>query len=147
MYQNLIQLFEATVSACPENLALADREESFTFAALRENARKLASILLKKGLGGKVLAVLARHDVWTPLLFLGVLYAGGAYVPLDEEMPAEKQKKILEGSGAAAILCHGESDHGHLPVTKELLNEVCCEETALKEAEANLLCLSMCTAM
>ncbi len=138
MYQNLIELFEATVNTCPERIAVADREERLTFSELRENAGRLATFLLKKGLGGKVLAVLARQDVWTPLLFLGVLYAGGVYVPLDEEMPEEKRKKILKGSGTAAILCHGEGSEGCLSVTGEVLKEVVCEEAALKETAKSL---------
>ncbi len=133
MYQNLIQLFEATAAAHPESTALADRDHCFTFSQLRDNARRLASYLLEQGLGEKVIAVLARHDVWTPVLFFGVLYAGSAYVPLDEEMPEEKRQKILRGSGAAVLLYHGEPFPGGLSVTEELLQGVCVREDALNE--------------
>ncbi len=135
MYQNLIQLFEATAKAHMDRTALADRDSSFTFAALRENARRLASHLLEAGLGGKTLAVLARHDLWTPLLFLGTLYAGSAYVPLDEEMPEEKRQKILSGSGAEAILYHGADFPGGFPVTEELLQGVCVQDALLGQIE------------
>lgn len=133
MIQNLIQLFEATALAYPENTALADSDHSFTFAHLRDCAQRLGCLLLERDLGGKIIAVVARRDVWTPALFLGILYAGSAYVPLDEEMPEEKRQKILLGSGAAAVLCHGEPFPGGLSVTEDLLQEVCIREAALDE--------------
>lgn len=120
-YRNLIQLLEATAARVPEGRAVADRETVFTFAGLRDAARALGGLLLARGLGGKTIAVVARHEAWIPVLFFGVLWAGGVYVPLDEDQPREKREKILLNSGAALTLSHGGSFEGSLDVTPELL--------------------------
>lgn len=121
MYHNLIDLLEATAARFPERRAVADREVCFTFAQLRFYARRLAGCLLDRGLSGRNIAVVARHEAWTPVLFFGVLYAGCAYVPLDADQPEEKRQKILSGSGASLVLHHGLPLGDSLSVTQALL--------------------------
>lgn len=138
MNQNLLDCVESTVSRVPNSKAVSDCNGSFTFSQLEACGKALGSYLLEKGLGGKVIAVLARHEAFTPLLFLGVLYAGSAYVPLDEQAPEEKLRKILSGSGAAAVICHGQAPEGCISITEELLSGISPNEAALSAARSTL---------
>lgn len=138
MKQNLIDLLETTAARFPHRRAVADRDAAMDFAALRQAARQVGSLLVSRGLGGKIIAVVARHEAFTPVLFFGVLYAGGCYVPLDEEMPPEKRGKILSGSGAAGILCHGGPFPGGLEITPALLESVPAAEARLAEVRRTL---------
>ena len=124
MYQNLIALFEATAERFPEHIAVADRETVFSFARLRQTARAIGTFLSSVGCRGKAVAVYARHEAWTPVLLLSVLYAGGHYVPLDEDAPPEKREHILESAGAVLAIYHGEKVEGAVPVGQELADSL-----------------------
>lgn len=122
--KNLIELLESTAARFPDRTAVADGEAAFSFAELRRTARAIGTFLTERGCRGRAVAVYARHEAWTPVLFFGALYAGAHYVPLDEDAPLEKRTKILESAGTALAICHGEPVEGAVPLDQELAHSL-----------------------
>lgn len=88
---------------CPEKTAFADLERSISYGCLLENARRVGAYVAKQG-GCKPVAVWARRDIFTPVLFYGAVWGGGYYVPLDPGLPAQKLQKILEDCNPELLL-------------------------------------------
>ena len=89
--ETIATLFERRSAASPERIAIADGDESLTYAALNEAAEKVAGGLRCKGLRPGFLAALpAERSARFVAAILGVLKAGGAYVPIDPAEPGER---------------------------------------------------------
>jgi len=76
------------VSVAPDRVFLAQREgggawEKFTYAEVREGARRVAQALIDRELSAeRPVAVLSGNDIEHALIELGCLYAGIPYVPV-----------------------------------------------------------------
>jgi len=89
----------------PDSIALLHGEEHVTYGQLDRRVGHLARLLRGKGVGPEVkVAIHARRSTAQITAMLAVLRAGGAYLPLDPDLPAERQRFMLEDSGAALIL-------------------------------------------
>lgn len=93
----------------PGRTAVASREETMTFGALRETARSVGTFLLAHGHGRQSVAVLMERSPRALAAFLGVVSAGGCFAALDTEMPEERLKGILDTLKPGAILCEENS--------------------------------------
>ena len=93
----------------PGRAAVASREETMTFGALRETARSVGTFLLAHGHGRQSVAVLMERSPRALAAFLGVVSAGGCFAALDTEMPEERLKGILDTLKPGAILCEEDS--------------------------------------
>ncbi|HXI37788.1 MAG TPA: AMP-binding protein, partial [Burkholderiales bacterium] len=75
-------------SAAPDRVFLAQREgggawEKFTYAEVREGARRVAQALIDRKLSAeRPVVVLSGNDIEHALIELGCLYAGIPYVPV-----------------------------------------------------------------
>lgn len=104
---NLLTRFAETANRFPQRRAVADGACCFTFSALNRRAKQLGCCLTAMGLAGRPVAVLARHEAWTMVLFFGAMYAGCPYVPLDPGVPEGLRSRILDDCGAPVVLSHG----------------------------------------
>ena len=93
----------------PGRAAVASREETMTFGALRETARSVGTFLLAHGHERQSVAVLMERSPRALAAFLGVVSAGGCFAALDTEMPEERLKGILDTLKPGAILCEENS--------------------------------------
>ena len=93
----------------PGRAAVASREETMTFGALRETARSVGTFLLAHGHERQSVAVLMERSPRALAAFLGVVSAGGCFAALDTEMPEERLKGILDTLKPGAILCEEDS--------------------------------------
>ena len=100
---NVLELLEATASDHPEKTAVAYRDDRYTFSALRDTARRLASVIASIG-SLQPVAVFCDRSADPAVLFLAVLYSGNYYVPIDPDMPAEKQQAILDDAAPKLVL-------------------------------------------
>lgn len=97
--------FETRLKACPDAIALEYSDQSFSYAALNEQANRLAHYLLKRGAGkGAVTALMTGR---TPRMLIGalaIMKAGAVLLPLDPEYPADRLNYMLQDSAAAMLL-------------------------------------------
>lgn len=109
MRRNILEYLEEAALRWPGRAAVASREETMTFGALRETARSVGTFLLAHGHGRQSVAVLMERSPRALAAFLGVVSAGGCFAALDTEMPEERLKGILDTLKPGAILCEENS--------------------------------------
>lgn len=98
----------------PDAVALRGPDGQETYGALRTRAEAIARGLAARGVGpDDVVAVAAGRTAATVAALLGVYRAGAAFLLLDEELPAERQRTLIEDSGAAIVLA---VDPGSVPL-------------------------------
>ena len=108
----MITYFENTVSKYPDKKAVGCGDVSYTFAEVKDLAKRLGASI-SRGLDGAKkapVAVLTGRDAETVICFLAVLYSGNYYVPVDPDMPREKMKKILSDCRPSVILGSPENE-------------------------------------
>ena len=105
MKANMLDYLESTVERVPERVAFYDDQESLTFAALRESARRIGTCLAAIAAPRTPVALLldSRSIRNIPAIF-GAIYAGCAYAPLDIAMPPERLRLLLELMQPSAVL-------------------------------------------
>ena len=109
MRRNILEYLEEAALRWPGRAAVASREETMTFGALRETARSVGTFLLAHGHERQSVAVLMERSPRALAAFLGVVSAGGCFAALDTEMPEERLKGILDTLKPGAILCEEDS--------------------------------------
>ncbi|MBV9774490.1 MAG: amino acid adenylation domain-containing protein, partial [Gemmatimonadetes bacterium] len=89
----------------PDAAALADAEETLTYAELDRRANRLANHLRRLGVGPETrVGICLERSAGMVVAVLATLKAGGAYVPLDPAYPAERLVYTVEDSAAPVIL-------------------------------------------
>lgn len=87
-------------------LALADPERSLSGETLERESAALAAELCAKGLGrSDLVAVVAKRGWRQVVATLAIARAGAAYLPLSPDWPAERLRRLMEKSGARAVIC------------------------------------------
>ena len=99
------QLFEEQVHQTPERIAVCFGSENITYRELNIRANRLARIMRDKGVGpDDIVAICVRRSIDMIAGMIGILKAGGAYLPMDPDNPIERNRFILEDSGAKMLL-------------------------------------------
>ncbi|MFE6914294.1 amino acid adenylation domain-containing protein [Streptomyces rubiginosohelvolus] len=97
--------FERAADRAGRPALLWDDDASMTHDELARDALGIAAALAGRGIGrGSYVAVVAPKGPRQIAAVLGVLAAGAAYVPVGVDQPAERRARILELSGAEAVL-------------------------------------------
>ncbi|AWZ09126.1 MULTISPECIES: Pls/PosA family non-ribosomal peptide synthetase [unclassified Streptomyces] len=108
--RTLVDIFEASVRAYPDDLALDDGTEQLTYRALAAEVERRKRALAAAGVGlGDRVGV--RVPSGTNELYAGilaVLAAGAAYVPVDAEDPDERAELVFAEAGVRAVLGAGQ---------------------------------------
>lgn len=94
--RNLLEYLEKAALQFPEKTAVADREHSYSFRMLTQDARRLGLTLKERGIHGGAVGVFVDRGADALVMLLGVLYAGAYYVPLDPDLPSHKLNTIIE---------------------------------------------------
>ncbi len=100
---NVLEYLEDAAVRYPDRIALDDGTDTITYKELRILARKVGCTLRKDTVSPYV-GVQAERDIYTPIMFIGVLYAGKAYVPIDGALIQSKREKIMADAGIERIL-------------------------------------------
>jgi amino acid adenylation domain-containing protein len=99
------QLFEEQVNRTPEAIAVVFEGISLTYGELNRRANRLAHLLQQFGIRREIrVAVHLDRSLEYAVSVLGILKAGGVYVPLARDYPLDRQRFMLEDSGAAVVL-------------------------------------------
>jgi amino acid adenylation domain-containing protein len=105
--QTLSELFEATASLFPENIALAYQYRELTYKESDGKANQLARVLMDRGIKrGDLVGLLMKRSPELIVSILAVWKAGAAYVPLDPSYPIDRLHYMLEDAGAGLLLTH-----------------------------------------
>jgi len=137
---NVLEYLEQSAAQWGGKTAFTDEHGQVTFGDMLEQARRLGSCLARKtGAVNRPVAVLVDRTVRTLTAMQGVLASGNYYVPVDSKMPLARMRKILQQTGAAALIY----DMGDETLADSLSD--CCpllsmEEGFAAEEDAALLC-------
>lgn len=94
MYINVLEYLENVNDG--NRCALSDEVESISYAQLREMAQRVGTFIAQKQVGtGKPIAVLIDRNVWSVILFMGIVYSGNFYVPIEPTMPSKRIEVIM----------------------------------------------------
>jgi amino acid adenylation domain-containing protein len=101
----------AAAARTPDALAVIAADRQLTFRELTEEASRVASALVRRGLRPGDLVLLHEERGWRQVVaLLGILAAGGVYVPLGPTWPAPRIQKVLERSGAGWLVTGAHSE-------------------------------------
>ncbi|MCX5199524.1 non-ribosomal peptide synthetase [Streptomyces sp. NBC_00249] len=110
------ELFAAQAARTPDAVAVRSDETTLTYRALDERADRLAHHLVTLGVKpGAPVAVLLERSAEAVVALLATLKAGGAYLPLHSGYPADRQRWIVEQSGAEVLLTDEATTRRGLP--------------------------------
>jgi amino acid adenylation domain-containing protein len=98
----LVERVARSVVARGDALAVVAGEQSLSYRQLDARADAVATRLTDLPPGP--IAIACREDLALVPLILGVLKAGRAYVPLEPRQPAAHVRRLLDASGAIALL-------------------------------------------
>ncbi len=97
--------FSAHARRSPHNIAVVDKDETWTYSELETRSNQLANYLIANGIGpGDCVAIYAHRSASLVWALLGIFKAGAAFVVLDPAHPVLRQIDFLEISGARAFL-------------------------------------------
>jgi amino acid adenylation domain-containing protein len=100
------ELLEATAACCPSRDAIQCGETLLTYAALHEQANRLAHYLQQK-LGNtrnRIVGIMLERTEHLMISVIAVIKSGAAFVPVDPEAPVQYRKHILSDSGADLLI-------------------------------------------
>jgi len=106
------QAFENQADRTPDATALICQEEQWSYRELNEAAKRLAHVLVRRGVGcDSLVGVFLERSPEMVAALLGILKTGAAYVPLDPSYPAERIRLLAEDAGLAAVVSHSLVEH------------------------------------
>ncbi|WP_405738737.1 amino acid adenylation domain-containing protein [Streptomyces sp. NBC_00028] len=104
--RTLVDIFDASVRACPDEPALDDGTTCLTYRALAVEVERLRRRLAEAGVGlGDRVGVRVpsgTNDLYVAVL--AVLAAGAAYVPVDAEDPDERAELVFGEAEVRAVI-------------------------------------------
>jgi len=107
-HKTLAALFEEQVERTPGQIALQYGEEPLTYAALNEQANRLAAYLKQQD-GVKedaIIGVLLDRSLDIGIAVMGILKAGAAFLIIDPQSPQERLHTILDDARPVVIITH-----------------------------------------
>lgn len=104
-YRTMAEPFEEQAARTPDAIALVGDEGTLTYAALNEQANRLAHFLRAAGAGrGRFVAVCMERSFALIVALYAISKSGAAYVPLDPELPGARIAFMLEDTVPALVL-------------------------------------------
>lgn len=79
MSRIITDMLDLTTKRFHDKVAFADENKSMSFAEVRDNARKIATVLARRGVFHKPVAVFLDKSVDEIVSFMGVLYSGNFF--------------------------------------------------------------------
>ena len=106
---NLGQLLKVNARKFPDNVALKDKERSFTYPETNKRVNRLAHSLLSLGLNkGDRVAVLLENCVEFVEIYLATAKTGLVIVPINFRLIGPDVEYIVNNSDAQALIAHDE---------------------------------------
>jgi len=138
---SIVQRFESIAGKQPNQIALTDRGERWTYGELNQFANRIAhNILAERGVGEAPIPFLLPHGKGAISAALGVLKARGIYCALDPSHPPARLRQIIRELQADVIITDSANTHLALDIGESRLpvividkigNEHSCENPEL----------------
>ena len=120
--QSVPSRFEQMVRKYPDRLAIKTPCHTLTYAALNQEANRMAhAILALRSKDEKPIALLLEHDAPLITAILAVLKTGKIYVPLDPSYPLARITSMLEDAQPGLIVTNTK----HIAFAQALAQQVC----------------------
>jgi non-ribosomal peptide synthetase component F len=101
----LQELFERTVDARPQSIAVISGAKEYTYSDLESYANRIAHHLRASGVqAGDRVGILLKRSIETYATIIAVLKLGAAYVPLDTCFPEDRIRYIAEDAGLSILV-------------------------------------------
>ena len=101
---SVIKFLDEIVSKIPNNTALVDGDDSYTFLDLWKKSRAFGTWLLNKGITGENVAILLPKKASAIISFFGCLYGANTYVPIDYNDANERILKIISKVSSPVVI-------------------------------------------
>ena len=127
--ENIIATFWDIVKKHPDNIAIYDAGNQYSYAEFSENILTLAASLKKTGVdSNSVVAVAIDRTYHYFVSIMAVLHHGAAFLTIDTKLPNDRKKYIIENAQAQLILVserenNFDSELKILNVASELLDK------------------------
>ncbi|MCX4766712.1 amino acid adenylation domain-containing protein [Streptomyces sp. NBC_01275] len=99
--------FRSVAAREPDRTAVTDAQGSVTYGRLAQQADAVTRALLGRVAPGQPVALRAGRSRHALAGLLGILGAGASYLPVDPGYPQERQRHLLDDSGARLVLTEG----------------------------------------
>ncbi len=114
--QTVDGMIAVSAANTPAKVAIRAGDGTLTYEQLQRSVNRLANHMRERAAGpGRRVAVCVERSTDMVVALLGTLTAGNAYIPLDAAHPAGRLRRILEDSGAAAVVTDGSLDPAAIP--------------------------------
>ncbi|RYF92753.1 MAG: hypothetical protein EOO02_24730, partial [Chitinophagaceae bacterium] len=101
----VLELFQVQVAKNPQAIAVSDKAQQLTYAALDEKSGQLANYLIKEGItAGKRVAIYQNRSADLVVSMLATFKAGCVYVPIAATNPPGRVNDRINESQSAIIL-------------------------------------------
>ncbi|WP_435592012.1 MupA/Atu3671 family FMN-dependent luciferase-like monooxygenase [Nocardia sp. bgisy118] len=98
--------FAAQADRTPNAIALVCDGEELSYQELATRARRLAGLLIERGVGPDVrIGLCLERSIELVVTMLAVCWAGGAYVPLDPRYPADRLSYTVTDASVLFTIC------------------------------------------
>ena len=101
---NIIKEFEKVVEQYPQNIAVIDKNKSYTYEEINNRANYLANKIIDKKISTEIIAFSLERTADIIVTILGILKSGHTYMPIDTEYPVERIKFMLENSKSKLLI-------------------------------------------
>lgn len=101
----LADLLEATIQACPDQIALFSDREHLSYATLEERADLVAHYLIQAGVKpGDIVGLWLPRGIDLLVMQAGIAKSGAAWLPFDAEVPVDRIAVCLDDANAIGLL-------------------------------------------
>lgn len=102
----LPDLFDAIVRSGPDRIALSAGDQHTSYAALQDQVRRAASLLVHELAitAGQVVGVLVARTPWDVVAMLALAEIGAVFLPVSRQHPTARRSELLASAGAHALL-------------------------------------------
>jgi pyochelin synthetase len=98
-------LFLKQVEERPHQTAVCTPQRRLTYADVYRRACGIEELLVRRDVEPNQLVAVVMEKGWEQIVaVLGILFAGGAYLPISPELPAERQRYLIERGKVKVVL-------------------------------------------
>jgi len=136
MRTSVLEYLEASAARRPEGIAVIDETGEYSYRQLLEASRRAGNSLMREGVGGRPVMLVAEKGFAMLAAMFGVLYAGGYYVPVDPDTPEDRMRSIFDCLRSPVVVadcdrslaCYRKLPRAHVLLLESLFSRIASDE-------------------